>query len=154
MFVLVTVYPCKLSSKQFSFLIEDNGMKDSGILLSLLFESNSNISLNKNHFLFLFVDHFSCYNAQAILKSYLGVYVSGFIESRTSDVRRLLVLHLTQNSHGCLSDPFFKTTPGNLFQFLLFFQLERFSCLKHFTYLKFTTVQFNSTASYIICCKS
>lgn len=63
MFVLVTMYPCKLSSKQFSFLIGDNGMKDSGILLSLSFESDSNISLYRKHFHFLFIDHFNYYNA-------------------------------------------------------------------------------------------
>lgn len=38
MFVLVTMYPCRLSSKQFSFQIGDNGIKDSGTLLSLLSE--------------------------------------------------------------------------------------------------------------------
>lgn len=68
MFVLVTMYPCRLSSKQFSFLIGDNGIKDSGILLSLLSESNSNISLSRKRFHFLFLDHFYYYNAKAVLK--------------------------------------------------------------------------------------
>lgn len=53
MFVLVTMYCCRLSSKQFSFLIGDNGIKDSSTLLSLLSESNSNISLGRKVFLFL-----------------------------------------------------------------------------------------------------
>lgn len=49
-------------------------MKDSGVLLSLLSASNSNISLSRKHFHFLFLDPSYYYNAKAILKQFKVIF--------------------------------------------------------------------------------
>lgn len=118
MFVLATMYPCRLPSKEFSFLTRNNEIQGTGICLSLLSESSSNYQSCRKHFHFLFLDHFYHYNAKAILKYYLVFYILGYTGNRASRKRRLLVLPLYQNSHDCLLNPFLKTSLVNLFQCL------------------------------------